>query len=118
MSMSQFEFIKYEPTPNEKHLGIATVKAFGKIVLRYKIVANKDGSGFFPASASYKMAQQNGEDLYISAFLLDSRSDEEEMGQIIRANVKKHLTTTHGASTSIVTPSVNSTTYNNDEVPF
>lgn len=90
--MSQFEFMKYEATPGEKHLGIATVKAFGKIVLRYKIVPNKDGSGFFPASASYKMPKVGDEDVYIGAFLLDSRSDEEEMNALIRAGVKGKLT--------------------------
>jgi len=110
--MSQFEFMKYEPTPSEKHMGIATVKAFeGKITLRYKIVPNKDGSGFFPASASYKMPQVSGEDVYIGAFLLDSRSDEEEMNALIRANVKKHL------GHSVANPST-SAFASNEEVPF
>ena len=76
--MGNFEFVRYEATPGEKHLGIATVKAYGRIVLRYKIVPNKDGSGFFPAAASYKLPSHGGEDAYISAFLLDSRSEEEE----------------------------------------
>lgn len=107
--MSQFEFIKYEPTPGEKHLGIATVKAFeGKITLRYKIVPNKDGSGFFPASASYKLPSNGGEDVYIGAFLLDSRSDEEEMNAIIRANVKNQM------KGNVAQPSAFAT----EEVPF
>lgn len=107
--MSQFEFIKYEATPSEKHMGIATVKAFGKIVLRYKIVPNKDGSGFFPASASYKMPSNGGEDAYISSFLLDSRSDEEEMNALIRANVKNHIKSGSGHVPSA---------FNDSEVPF
>ena len=110
--MSQFEFIKYEATPGEKHLGIATVKAFGKIVLRYKIVPNKDGSGFFPASASYKMPSNGGEDVYVGAFLLDSRSDEEEMNAMVRANVKKFITP-HAQ-----VPVSTSAFASNEEVPF
>jgi len=109
--MSQFEFVKYEATPGEKHLGIATMKAFGKIVLRYKIVPNKDGSGFFAASASYKMPSNGGEDAYISAFLLDSRSDEEEMTAMVRANVKKFITPHPQAP-------VSTSNFSNEEVPF
>jgi hypothetical protein len=114
--MNQFEFVKFEATPGEKHLGIATVKAFeGKITLRYKIVPNKDGSGFFPASASYKMPQVGGEDVYIGSFLLDSRSDEEEMNALIRANVKKHLS--HAPSASVHAPDSFSAPVN-EEIPF
>jgi len=109
--MSQFEFIKYESTPGEKYLGIATVKAFSKIILRYKIVPNKDGNGFFAASASYKLPSNGKEDVYVSSFLLDSRSDEEEMVALVRANVKKLLSNTQ-------LPAAESLAFNDGEVPF
>lgn len=108
--MSSFEFVKYEATPGEKYLGVATVKAYGKIVLRYKIVPNKDGSGFFPAAASYKLPSNGGEDVYVSSFLLDSRSEEEEMNAVIRANVKPRL----GSGQMPVSASA----FNDQEVPF
>lgn len=108
--MNNFEFIKYENTPGEKHLGIATIKAFGKVILRYKIIQNKEGNGFFPVSASYKMPSQEGQNVYLAAFLLDSRSDEEEISALIRANIKNPLAKSPSVMASL--PSVN------DEVPF
>lgn len=94
--MSNFEFIKYEPTPSEKHMGVATVKLYGKIILRYKIVPNKDGSGYFPCAASYKMpSAPGGQDIYVSAFMLDSNSEKEELENLIRANVKQFLAQQH-----------------------
>ena len=89
--MKEYQFLKYESTPGEKHLGVATIKAFGRIVLRYKIVPTKDGSGFFPASASYKMTSPEGEDIYLACFLIYSRSDEEEIVAFIKANVKASM---------------------------
>lgn len=92
--MSHFEFMKYDATPAEKHLGIATVKLYGKIILRYKIVPNKDGSGYFPASASYKMSEPGRPEYYVSAFMLDSQSDNEELMNMIRANIKPFISGT------------------------
>ena len=85
------QFLKYEPTPNEKHLGIATVKLYGKIILRYKIVPTKDGAGYFPAPASYKMPSDDGTDKYIGAFMLDSVSENEELINLIREHVKASI---------------------------
>jgi hypothetical protein len=90
--MSDFRFLKYEPTPSEKHMGIATVMAYGKIILRYKIVQNKDGTGFFPASASYKMSDPSGADFYVSAFVVDSNGEKEELENMIKANVRAQMT--------------------------
>lgn len=84
--MNKFEFIKYEPTPSEKHLGIATVKLYGKIIARFKIVNTKDGSTFFPASPSLKLGES-----YVNAITLDSNSEKEELDAIIKSNVKAIL---------------------------
>lgn len=83
-----FEFIDYIATPEEKHLGIARVKAWGKIVLRFKIVPTKDGSSFFPAAASYKIIE-NGTERYVPAFILDSNSDKEDLESLIKSNVRR-----------------------------
>src|SRR5574337_1808869 len=88
--MTSVQFINYTPTPGEKHMGIATIKLYNRIVLRYKIVPNKDGSGYFPTSASYKIVDEQGE-RYVSAFVIDSNSEKEEIEGIIRANVKKAI---------------------------
>jgi len=90
--MSLIEFIKYEPTPTEKHLGVASVKLYGKIILRYKIVPNKDGSSYFATPASYKMSTPPGTpDKYCEAFMLDSNFEKEEIMSLIHENVRKHM---------------------------
>jgi hypothetical protein len=88
--MNICEFISYVKTPAEKHLGIVTVKLYGKIILRFKIVQTKDGKSTFPNAASYKITDDSGE-RYIPAFMLDSRSEQEEVEHVIRAGVKKSL---------------------------
>lgn len=84
-----YEFMKYDATPMEKYIGIATVKLHGKIVLRYKIVPKKDGSGYFPTAASYKIPGDGGVDQYIAAFMLDSNFEKEEVEKLIMSNVKR-----------------------------
>lgn len=82
--MNSFEFIKYEPTPEEKHLGVATVKLYGKIIARFKIIPSKDGTSFFPVAPSIKLGET-----YMSGFTLDSMSEKEELDAIIKVNVRK-----------------------------
>lgn len=89
--MNQFEFLEFVATPNEKHLGIATIKAFGKIILRYKIIPNKDGTGYFVGCASYKMPGIAGGDQYEEAFMLDSNYEMKQVTSLILANVKTFL---------------------------
>jgi len=84
---ANFEFLGYEPTPLQRYLGIATVKVYGRVLLRYKIVQTSRGCGFFPAAASYK----TGLDAYVTAFVLDSRSEEEELFSLIRHNVMPYI---------------------------
>lgn len=84
---NQIEFIKYEPVANEKFLGIATIRLWGKITLRYKIVTTKDGSNIFPAIASYK--GPSGE--YINCFTVEYNSEKEEIETLIKAHVRKEM---------------------------
>ena len=88
--MNPIEFIAFHETPNEKHMGIATVKLYGKIFLKYKIVPNKDGSGFFPSAPSYKITK-DGNEVYTPAFLVDSRGEEEEIKELIHSAVKSAI---------------------------
>lgn len=91
--MNNFEFIKYEPTPNGKQLGIVTAKAYNKIILRLKVVSKKEGSGYFPTAPAIRLGDDSNP-IYLAAFILDSRSDEEEFIQVIRNGIKPYFTET------------------------
>jgi len=90
--MDKLQFLGFEPTPGEKHLGIATVRVNGDFVfvLRFKIVSKKDGSGHFPTVASYKMSRGAGDE-YEPSFMLDSRSDNEMINKFVMSNVHKSM---------------------------
>lgn len=88
--MTQMEFISYIPTPQEKHFGIATVKLYGKIILRYKIANNKDNTNFYSSAPACKIVQ-DGADRYLPAHLLDSRSENDDLEAFIRMNVRKAM---------------------------
>ncbi len=90
---NQFQFISYTPTPNDQYmLGIAKVKLYGKVELRYKHVKTKDGNGSFFTSATYTTTDpQTNEKKYIPCFLVDSRSDEEMLQEVIRSGVNQVL---------------------------
>ena len=83
------KFIDYVETPNEKHLGIASVEV-DNILLRYKVSKNKEGNGFFISSPSDKIVR-DGEEKYIPAFYIDSRSQEEEIRETVRKHVKEKI---------------------------
>lgn len=84
--MNKFEFVKYEATPQEKHMGVATVKLYGKILAKFKIINTKDGSNFFPAAPSLKI-----DDKYVSALIMDSSTEKEELDILIKQNVRMKL---------------------------
>src|SRR5271169_2541645 len=90
--MNQYEFLNYTATPTEKHLGIVTIRAWGKIILRYKLVPNKDGTGFFIGCASYKLPNAiSGGDEYKEAFLLDSNYESKELDTFLRSHLKNAM---------------------------
>ena len=110
--MSNFEFLDYMPTPNEKHLGIATVMLFGRVFHKYKILPAKDGKGFFPVPASYKVG-----DNYIHAFGLALKKDGSDNGtaeliNLIRDNVKRVIANPSNFSSKAPT-----TNQNQNQVP-
>ncbi len=86
------EFISFIPTKDQKYLGIATVKIDNKYIFRYKITPNKDGIGFFPTEASYKIAETgNAREDYVEAFMLDSNFEIQEIRKLIQTHVKQAL---------------------------
>lgn len=84
--MNQFEFLQYDEVKGEKFLGIATVRCWGKIILRYKIIPTKEGNSFFAAPAGLK----NGEK-YESSFMLDSNYENQQLMNLIRDKVTDFL---------------------------
>lgn len=84
--MAMCEFVSYQETANEKHLGIVTVKVYGKILLRFKWVQKKDASGCFASTPSLKVVDEEGE-RYIPSVIIDSRSDEDEVNSCIRKGI-------------------------------
>lgn len=87
----QVEILKFEPTPESKHVGVAHVRLFKQVVLRYKVIENKDGSGYFVAPPSYKREFPDGTDKWNQWFMLDSQVFSEEVQDMIRAYVNKAL---------------------------
>jgi hypothetical protein len=90
--MNNFEFKSYTPTPNDQYmLGIAKIKLYGKIVVNFKHVKTKDGSGTFYCTNNYTLLDAMGEKKYLPCVQLDSRDDEDMLMEFIRENVTKVL---------------------------
>ena len=98
--MNNFEFLSYEAVQNEKFLGVATVRAWGKIILRYKIIPGKEGRGFFASPASVKLGER-----YESSFMIDSNYENQALQALLKEEVSKHLNGTIAPPTpSAVSP--------------
>jgi len=80
--------LKFEKTPEAKHIGIVHVRLFNKVILRYKVIENKDGSGYFVAPPSYKRDDGDNQK-WVTWFMLDSQVFSEEVEDVIRENLSK-----------------------------
>ncbi len=95
MEDSQVEFLAFDETPAEKYLGVASLRFFGQIILRYKVQQTKDGHGIFIAAPSFKKTDQSGEH-WCQWFMLDSMSHNETVTNLIKMKVKAHYNTKNG----------------------
>ncbi len=86
----QVEFLSFEETPNEKYLGVARLRIFGKVILCFKVQRTKDGNGMFVAIPSYKKVDQTGEQ-WCQWFMLDSSSQKEMVDNLIKTKVKAYF---------------------------
>tara|TARA_R110000868_G_scaffold136519_4_gene349513 strand:+ start:1842 stop:2183 length:342 start_codon:yes stop_codon:yes gene_type:complete len=87
--MSDFKFIKYQPTPDDQYmLGIASVLLYGKVIVRYKLVQSKDQKGNFFCVANYTLTE-HGEKKYVPCVAMDSNSEKEMLEDFIRENVNR-----------------------------
>jgi hypothetical protein len=90
MNNNNFEFKSYTPTPTDQYmLGIAKVKLYGRLIVNYKHVKTKDGTGTFFCTNNYTLTDAGGEKKYLSCVQLDSRDDEEILMEIIRDGVNR-----------------------------
>ena len=88
--MNEYKFISYTPTPQDQYiLGIATVLAFDKIILRYKHSKTKDGTGDFFVPASYGIIDETGQKRYVNCFDMDSNLEKEHVIALIRKGVNQ-----------------------------
>lgn len=85
--MKNFEVCKFEKNEDGSNcVGSVDVRLEIPVILRYKIIKKKDGSGVFYAPPSFKITQ-NGEDRYLPAFVIDSNYQSDE----IRAEIQTFL---------------------------
>ena len=81
-----FQFIRFDETPKEKYLGVATVKVDDKYLVRLLVRKNPKG-GYFIAPPSVKMDSEEG-DVYAESFMMDSNFQKEELHTLIRSNIR------------------------------
>lgn len=97
MEDTQVEFLTFDETPAEKYLGVASIRFFGQIILRYKVQRTKDGNGIFIAAPSFKKVDHAGEH-WCQWFMLDSMSQNETVTNLIKTKVKAHYNSRSGGS--------------------
>ena len=108
------QFLKYIPMPGEKHLGVAMVRWFGKIILTYKVMPSQDG-GYWISPGSTKIGvKRDGKDNYQEWFQLDSNYDRDEMKEFILSHVEPILAQTQA---SVFSPQQNYGGYNQQQAP-
>ncbi len=86
----QVEFLSFDETPKEKYLGVASLKIYNEIILRFKVQRTKDGNGMFVAIPSYKKEDHAGEQ-WCQWFMLDSSSRKEMVENLIKSKVKAYF---------------------------
>lgn len=89
--MNNHEFISYVATPNEQYFsGIATVKLYGRLIAKYKVVDKKDGSGYFIAPPNYRVTDPlSGDAKYIDAIMIDSKMENDDLQAMMRQCINK-----------------------------
>lgn len=97
----QVEFLSFDETPEEKYLGVATLKILGKmpVILRFKVQKTKDGNGMFVAIPSYRKTDHAGEQ-WCQWHMLDSSSDKEIVENLIKTKVKAYFKAKESGSNS------------------
>lgn len=83
----KIKFVDFKETPNEKHIGIATVNFEDKIYLRFKVMPRKDGPGYYCVTSAFKISPEE----YIPSFVIDSNYLKEQIELEIKKNVENYI---------------------------
>lgn len=116
--MEPYKFMSYIATPSEKHLGIATVCFHDKIILRFKVIPNKEGQGFFFGTSAFKISKEGEEDRYIESFIIDSRFENENLQEFLRSNVKREMQNSSAVSNRKIQNPFIQNKSQEEQVPF
>lgn len=85
----EIRFKKYIPTVGDSYMeGVVEVEAYVPVILRYKKAKNKDGGHFF-VPPSVAIDDGTGTKKYLGGHDIDSRSVNEAVIEIIKANILK-----------------------------
>lgn len=90
--MNDVRFIDYIPTPYGKFEGVVyvgvTVQSLGEIMLGFKVVQRKDGSGYFFGDPTWKLESQAGDE-WKPWIMIDSNIAKERLFNFLRQNINK-----------------------------
>lgn len=95
--MQDFRVIEYIPTPSAKQEGICYIgvnSALGELMLGFKIVMKKDGSGTFIAEPTWKL-EENGQEQWKPWIMIDSNIAKERLRTFIMDYVAKNHRRSH-----------------------
>jgi len=111
----EIEFLKFDKTPQEKHLGIATIRVERRFIFRFKIMQNPKGEGYFLNAPAMKIDEK-----YWPAFAFDSSFESDSVKEFVLSKVKSILNTNDQIKPlfrSEIPPEIQSE-FNFNEAPF
>jgi hypothetical protein len=82
----ELEFLKFDKTPQEKHLGVASIRADRRFIFRFKIMSNPKGEGYFLNAPALKIDEK-----YWPAFAFDSSYESDQVKEFVLTHVKSAL---------------------------
>ena len=91
--MTNFRFIDFVKTPTAKQMGVVYVglqTAIGEIMLGFKVVEKKDGSGYFFGEPTWKFDERGIEE-WKPWIMIDSNIAKDQLFSFLRENVNRCL---------------------------
>jgi len=82
----EIEFLKFDKTPTERHLGIATIRVERRFIFRFKIMQNPKGEGYFLNAPAMKIDEK-----YWPSFAFDSSFESDSVKEFVLSKVKSIL---------------------------
>lgn len=85
--MNPFEFLSFEPISGEKIFGIVTIRAWGKIIIKFRVIPKKDGTPFASVPTFKNGLNADGGDKYDKVFIIDSAYEKKMLDDLIEKNL-------------------------------